>query len=483
MSFLKLTYCHLIKIILSQIGGNPLQQIYTQLSNGVPTIAPRSGLIPQGLSQVKGLIENVTSVINTAQQAVGDFSDTIERIGAQFYQNPIGTVLDGATAAANTRLAAVNAQLAQPGMSGNVQLLAEKGALSNVMASMSTYKTNTDRLSGVGTLSGSAAAGGCSLQDLLGSGCVPNQDVPDVDLQQLISSLKQGDAINAIKEKISSASGFSDYQQALAGFQNQVNGFNVNFNNLINTAAIRNAVTSQVTQIVYNLLSGCGNQVLDLTLKPNVKTAIEPYVTTLQEPGYFDSLGNRVTVTDTSTAALSSDNVNVALVSGRASPATVTSVGGSTTSSAPGAPKVNNYSPSPQSTSPSSASSASQDALNGLNQIEREINDLIATRENEIISFNNTIRGIRSDTKSTAEAKADKAIRYREAFQTVLQEQATQLQQIGLRLLDLKNTTEYKTNSRGFNLVSKAASLQSETTKFYKDQTEKITKIKATGLV
>lgn len=483
MSFLKLTYCHLIKIILSQIGGNPLQQIYTQLTNGVPTIAPKNGLIPAGLTQVKQLIEDVTSVINTAQQGIGDFSDTIERIGAQFYQNPIGTVLDGATAAANSRLATVNEKLAAPGMSGNTQLLAEKGALANVITSMGTYKTNTDRLSGVGTLSGSAAAGGCSLQDLLGSGCVPNQNVPDVDLQQLISSLKQGDAINAIKEKISSASGFSDYQQALVSFQSQVNGFNTNFNNLINTAAIRSAVQSQLTQIVFNLLSGCGNQVLDLTLKPNVKTTLEPYVTALQEPGYYDSLGNKVTVADTSTDALSSDNVNVALVSGRASPAGVTSVGGSTTSSSPGAPTVNNYSSSPQSTSPSSASAASRDALNSLNQIEKEINDLVQTRDQEILSFNDTIRNIRSDTKSTAQAKADKAIRYREAFQSVLQEQAAQLQQIGLRLIDLKNTTEYKTGSRGFNLVSKAAALQTQTTKYFKDQTEKIEKIKQTGLV
>jgi len=314
MSFIKLTYCHLIKIILSQIGGNPLQQIYNQLSNGLPTIAPRNGLIPSGLAQVKQLVEGITGVINTAQQAVGDFSDTIERIGAQFYQNPIGTVLDGATAAANTRLASVNQKLAQPGMSGNTQLLEERNALSNVMSSMSVYKTNTDRLSGVGTLSGSAAAGGCSLQDLLGSGCGPNGNVPDIDLQNLISSLKQGDAISAIKEKISSASGYSDYQQALAGFQSQVNGFNTNFNNLINKAAIRSAVTSQLTQIVYNLLSGCGNQVFDLTLRPDIKANLTPYVTALQEPGgYYDSFGNRVTVADSTVTPLSS-NVNVALV-------------------------------------------------------------------------------------------------------------------------------------------------------------------------
>jgi hypothetical protein len=313
MSFLKLTYCHLIKIILSQIGGNPLQQIYTQLTNGVPTVAPRVGIIPQGLSQVKELIESVTSVINTAQQTAGDFSDTIERIGTQFYQNPIGTVLTGTSEVANVRLATVNTELAKPGNSGNVQLLEERDALSNVMASMSVYKTNTDRLSGVGTLSGSAAAGGCSLQDLLGSGCVPNRDVPDIDLQNLISSLKQGDAIAAIKEKIASATGYSDYQQALAAFQSQIDGFNVNFNNLINKAAIRNAVTAQITQIVYNLLSGCGNQVLDLTLKPDIKNKISEYSASVEQGVYFDSLGNSINVRSNTLSNVEA-NVNVVIL-------------------------------------------------------------------------------------------------------------------------------------------------------------------------
>ena len=314
MSFIRLTYCHLIKIILSQIGGNPLQQIYTQLTNGVPTVAPRSGLIPVGLTQVKNLIEQVTTTINSAQQAVGNFNDTIERIGTQFYQNPIGTALDGTTSVAQTRLDYVNSQLALPGNSSNATLLAEKAALEALIPSLATYKTNSDSLSGVGQISGSAAAGGCSLQDLLGSGCIPNRDVPDIDLQNLISSLKQGDAIEAIKQKISSATGYSDYQQALVTFQATVNGFNTNFNNLINKAAVRSAVTSQVTQIVYNLLSGCGNQVFDLTLKPEVKNNIAPYANALtQSGGYYDSFGNRITVSDTNVSPANS-NVSVVII-------------------------------------------------------------------------------------------------------------------------------------------------------------------------
>ena len=323
MSFLKLNYCQLIKIVLSQIGGNPLQQVYSQLSQGVPQITARSGVIPAGFTEIKSLIEKVTSTINTAQQAVGDFSDTIERMGTQFYQNPIGTVLTGTRDVANTRIAYVDSQLAwyvnnPANATIRATLTQEKSDLGNINASMATYKTNTDRLSGVGQMSGSAAAGGCSLQDLLGSACSPNQDVPDIDLQNLISSLKQGDAIAALKEKISSASGYSDYQQALATFQSEVNGFNTNFNNLINKAAIRSAVTSQITQIVFNLITGCGNQVFDLTLRPDVKANIAPYAAAIQrfnETGdYFDSQGQEIIIKDAeSTITPAGANVVISL--------------------------------------------------------------------------------------------------------------------------------------------------------------------------
>lgn len=322
MSFLKLNYCQLIKIILSQIGGNPLQQVYSQLSQGVPQITARSGIIPAGFTEIKSLIENVTTAINSAQQAVNSFDDTIERLGTQFYQNPIGTALNGLSNVANTRLATVDGQLALPGQSGNVTLLAEKANLTSFVSNIATYKTNTDRLSGVGTMSGSAAAGGCSLQDLLGSACSPNQDVPDIDLKNLISSLKQGDAIAAITEKISSASGYSDYVQQLATFKSTVEGFNTNFNNLINKAAIRSAVTSQVTQIVFNLITGCGNQVFELTLLPSVKASIAPYASAISNQintgaSYYDSQGSEIEIADTSTpVAQTYSNVSLTISRG-----------------------------------------------------------------------------------------------------------------------------------------------------------------------
>ena len=307
MSFLKLNYCQLIKIVLSQIGGNPLQQVYSQLSQGVPQITAKSGILPSGFGEVKALIEQVTTAINSAQQAVNSFDDTLERLGTQFYQNPIGTVLTGTRDVANTRISYVDSKLAwyvnnPANATIRAGLTQEKSDLGNLNSSLAIYKTNTDRLSGVGPMSGSAAAGGCSLQDLLGSACAPNQDGPDIDLQNLVSSLKQGDAIAAIKEKISSASGYSDYQQAMATFQSTVNGVNTNFNNLINKAAIRSAVTSQLTQIVYNLITGCGNQVFELTLNPTVKAAITPYAAAVQKQQitgeYYDSYGTAIQIED-----------------------------------------------------------------------------------------------------------------------------------------------------------------------------------------
>ena len=60
---LKLSYCQLIKIVLAQIGGSPLQQVYTQISQGMKEISTR-GLIPSELAQIKAFIDQVTATLN-----------------------------------------------------------------------------------------------------------------------------------------------------------------------------------------------------------------------------------------------------------------------------------------------------------------------------------------------------------------------------------------------------------------------------------
>ena len=101
--------------------------------------------------------------------------------------------------------------------------------------------------------------------------------MPDIDLKALVDSLKTKDLIDAITTQLTSSSGIADVVTALATFKNTIEGFNLNFNTIVNKAAIRSAVTSQITQIVYNLLSGCGNQVFDLTLKTDVKAKVAVY--------------------------------------------------------------------------------------------------------------------------------------------------------------------------------------------------------------
>jgi|688.fasta_scaffold190955_2 hypothetical protein len=300
MSVLKLTYCSLIKIILSQIGGNPLQQLYSQLSQGKAQAA-QGGLIPTGLLEIKQLIDQVTATINAAQAAAGDFSDVMEKIGEQLYQNPVGASITAAIAGIDARIATVDAGLVSS--PGDVTLTAQKAALVANRAALVTFKTNTDRLSGVGTV-GAAGAGGCSLQDLLGSGCTPNGDVPDIDLKALTESLKTKDLIDAITAKLTSGLGIADVVTALATFKTTIDGFNLDFNTIVNKAAIRSAVTSQITQIVYNLLSGCGNQVFDLTLKSDVKAKVAVYAAAEQlqrEQGVAYTDINGVTVTPTNT--------------------------------------------------------------------------------------------------------------------------------------------------------------------------------------
>jgi hypothetical protein len=276
MSVLKLTYCQLIKIVLSQIGGNPLQQVYSQLSQGMPMISARSGLLPTGLSEVRGLIDRVTNTINDAQRAVNDYSDVLERLGTQLYINPLGLPLTGTIAVMQSRLDTIDTRLVFIGLpyDERIALLEERQVLTESIRSFGQYKDYTDRLSGIGPQSGASSAGGCSLQDLLGSGCAPNQDVPDIDLQNLIDSLKNGDLIAALKLQIENATGYTSYQTALASFQAEVTNFNFTFSNLINRAAIRNAVTSQITQIVSDLDKQRSGEV------------------------YYDSFGNEIAVSD-----------------------------------------------------------------------------------------------------------------------------------------------------------------------------------------
>lgn len=323
MAGISLSYCQLIKIVLSQIGGSPLQQTYTQLSQGSRQLIVGTG-IPTALAEVRSAIDTITDAINTASGAIASAQSYIEAVNSQLYVNPIAAAESLANTAilfklvpVNTRIGVINAYIINPNSNPSFSVTSPYTTASEELSALGSqkllldqagteliqFKTYTDRLAGTSTLSGSEAAGGCSLQDLLGNGCKPNDAVPDVDLKALIEGLKQGDLIKAIASQIQLATNYAQYSTALTNLKNTVKSFNDLFNTRINKAAIRAALLAQINQIVYNLLSGCSGEVLNLTLTDSTKDLIAPYVAILESQrdgtAYIDPEGNVVTVTNT----------------------------------------------------------------------------------------------------------------------------------------------------------------------------------------
>ena len=298
MAGISLSYCQLIKIVLSQIGGNPLEQLYTSTIQGSRQVAVGLG-IPGGLAEIRALIDRVTNAINAAGTDVTNAQKLVEAIQQQLFQNPIGYPAYAANSAITSRLTPIISRISvidqwtanadavpsftvtYPYTSASEEravLASQQGLLYTTSEKLSTFKDYTDRLSGVATLSGAEAAGGCSLQDLLGNGCTPNNSVPDIDLKELITSLKQGDLITAIEQKLLSGSGLIELTTALNDFNTVLTRFNALFNTSINKAALRAAIEAQINHIVYNLLSGCSGGVYEDIMKDDVKAAMAEYV-------------------------------------------------------------------------------------------------------------------------------------------------------------------------------------------------------------
>jgi len=302
MAGINLSYCQLIKIVLSQIGGNPLEQLYTSTIQGSRQVAVGLG-IPGGLAEIKALIDRITAAINDAGTDVTNAANLVVTIQQQLFQNPIAFPAYATNTAITSRLTPLNSRIAvidqwtananavpsftvsSPYTSATEEraaISAQVSTLYTVSEKLDTFKNYTDRLSGVATLSGAEAAGGCSLQDLLGNGCTPNNSVPDIDLKELITSLEQGNLITAIEQKLLSGLGINELTTALNDFNTVLTRFNALFDTSINKAALKAAIESQINHIVYNLLSGCSGGVYEKIMKANVAAAVSSYVTALQ---------------------------------------------------------------------------------------------------------------------------------------------------------------------------------------------------------
>jgi len=330
MAGISLSYCQLIKIVLSQIGGNPLEQKYTALTQGARQVAVGLG-IPGGFKEIKTLIDRITTTINDAGADLTNAQKLIESVQQQLFQNPIAfpayatnTAITLRITPLNSRISVIDQWTANANSVPNFTVTSpyasaaeEKIAIATQVSTLYTtadklgeFKNYTDRLSGVATLSGSEAAGGCSLQDLLGNGCTPNDSVPDIDLKALIQSLNQGDLIKALEQKLLSSIGITELTTALNDFNTVITRFNNLFNVSINKAALRAAIEAQINHIIFNLLSGCSGGVYEKTLKADVASAVATAVAAkqslLDNTAYIDSESGNIVSKTTVTSSVSS---------------------------------------------------------------------------------------------------------------------------------------------------------------------------------
>jgi hypothetical protein len=277
---LKLTYCQLIKIILAQIGGSPLQQVYTQLSQGLQQIT-KGGIIPSELAQIKAFIDQVTATLN----AISGEVNAMQQIANEFFYNPVGTITTETIAQVNLRLAQIEDPSA-PGvpLSGKET---EHAYLTTLKTDLTNFKSHSDKLSGQADPEDNKPFGGCTLADLLGDGCSSAANIPDVDLQVLIDGFKSGALINSAKAALTQSvltnTGGAGVISALGNLKSTVGLFNTTVTLKINKLVIKRAVESYINYVVFNLLTGCSSSLLDATLKPSVKETLTPYITYVQK--------------------------------------------------------------------------------------------------------------------------------------------------------------------------------------------------------
>jgi len=281
---IKLTYCQLIRIILSQLGGNPLQLVYTQLTQGMPSVSQRSGLFSE-IAQIKALVDEVTARIQAVTKDVNDYEKMARELAGQFMANPMAASIQAALTAVNTRLASAT----DP---------AEIESLTTMSTNLAQFLDITNKLSGV-TPSGSG--GSCSLADLLGNGCTPASNVPDVDLGILIASLKDHKGlVDLIKTRVQSGVGLDQFAASITQLNNTINSISQAFQNIFSKQFIKNAVSAYLNQIIFSLLSGCKSDVLALTIKGFTGSSFGSVDGSYAITGTGSAASNVVTVSDTS---------------------------------------------------------------------------------------------------------------------------------------------------------------------------------------
>lgn len=282
---LNLSYCQLIKIILSNIGGSPLAPVYTQISQGLREITQGGGI--PGLAefaQLKQFIDQVTTALNAAASNVNG----AEQLAKQFFYNPVETAANTAKTEIQSRISAITTTDEVGNLIISAGKEAEYAELLSIKNSLTDFVGHTNVLSGAtspsGTYGGGAGGGfgGCTLSDLLGNGCTPLKDVPDIDLQVLIDGFKSGALLADLKNKttllIANTIGFTEFQTSVTNIKNTIENFNTTVTSKLNKMIIQKAVETYIVNLAVSLLSGCSNQLVNATIRPAAATALAPFV-------------------------------------------------------------------------------------------------------------------------------------------------------------------------------------------------------------
>jgi len=273
---LSLSYCQLIRIVLAQMGGSPVQQIFNETSGGAQKIIKSLGIPGAAEFGEAAALAEFTQQIVAQVKLVSSEINNATVIAQQFFHNPVAEGLGTINTTIQTRidyLSAIESKTADQ--------TDELAHLQEVKPKLTSFLTYTNQLSGQST-GGGGFAGGCTLADLMGSGCSKSADVPDVDLQTIVDGFNSGAIITAAKDKlIKAVADGTGYTGAVAALQD-LNSAVVNFNNVIENKLNEKIITAAVEQFIvglaFDLLSGCNSKLMNAIVNPTAKAAITPFV-------------------------------------------------------------------------------------------------------------------------------------------------------------------------------------------------------------
>ena len=278
---LSLSYCQLIRIVLAQMGGSPVKQVYNQTTSGIQNIVKSSGIPFEDLAGAAAQLQTFVGQVTTALKTAGATLDQASILTSQFFYNPVATATDAAVVTVQTRIDALTA--IESRTSDQQQ---ELDYLTPILARLTAFKTYTNQLSGQTSSGIGGASGGCTLADLMGSGCSPATDVPDIDLEVIIDGLNNGTLIAAAEaaliQAIANGTGYTGVVAALGSLNDSLVSFNNVIENKLNEKILKAAVEQFAMGLAFDLLSGCNNQLISAVIKPTAATAITPLVEHLQ---------------------------------------------------------------------------------------------------------------------------------------------------------------------------------------------------------